>query len=63
MKCRCGLKIQEQHLGRHIKSLWHREHERIKQMVKIGLSQAEIARQLQVSRMYISQLMAKVKHG
>jgi len=61
MTCQCGMKIQTGHLARHIKSLWHREHARIKGMKKIGLSQAEIGRQFRVSRMYISKMFARIK--
>lgn len=45
--------------GRHVAAEWHQNYRRIDEMLRRGLSQAEVARQLGLSRMYLTIYLRK----
>jgi hypothetical protein len=62
-KCRCGMWLSPAQLSRHKEGIWHGKASHAKELRGRGLSFAEIARQLGVTRAYISQRFRLVEEG
>lgn len=58
-RCECGLVISPGNRWRHERSVWHQRFREVDEMLARGLSQAEVGRQLGVTRMYVGRYLMK----
>ena len=54
-RCQCGMWLSPAQLKRHKRGVWHAKFVRAQELRERGLTFAEIARQLGVTRAYVSQ--------
>jgi AraC-like DNA-binding protein len=61
VQCSCGLVIMAPYLKNHEKTMWHQMAPQALELKDRGLTFAEIARQLGVTRAYIQQRFKKLE--